>query len=56
MKILASDKHVRAVQGGLGEAKTAANYAASLSGQAEAEAQGYSSASRSSRLPATSRR
>ncbi len=41
VKILASDKHVRAVQGGLGEAKTAANYAASLSGQAEAEAAGY---------------
>jgi branched-chain amino acid aminotransferase len=41
VKILASDSHVRAVKGGLGEAKTAANYAASLSGQAEAERQGY---------------
>lgn len=41
VRILASDNHVRAVKGGLGEAKTAANYAASLSGQAEAEKQGY---------------
>jgi branched-chain amino acid aminotransferase len=41
VKILASDNHVRAVKGGLGEAKTAANYAASLSGQAEAERAGY---------------
>lgn len=41
VRILASDTHVRAVQGGLGEAKTAANYAASLSGQAEAERRGY---------------
>lgn len=41
VKILASDNHVRAVKGGLGEAKTAANYAASLSGQKEAEARGY---------------
>ncbi len=41
VRILATDKHVRAVQGGLGEAKTAANYAASLSGQAEAEREGY---------------
>ena len=41
VRILASDNHVRAVQGGLGEAKTAANYAASLSAQQEAEQQGY---------------
>ena len=41
VRILASDNHVRAVKGGLGEAKTAANYAASLSGQAEAEHAGY---------------
>ena len=41
VRILASDTHVRAVKGGLGEAKTAANYAASLSGQKEAEQAGY---------------
>ncbi|WP_424814061.1 branched-chain amino acid aminotransferase [Roseococcus sp. YIM B11640] len=41
VRILVSDNHVRAVQGGLGEAKTAANYAASLSAQQEAEAAGY---------------
>ena len=41
VKILASDDHVRAVKGGLGEAKTAANYAASLAGQVEAERAGY---------------
>lgn len=41
VKILASDTHVRAVKGGLGEAKTAANYAASLAGQRDAEAAGY---------------
>lgn len=41
VRILASDKYVRAVKGGLGEAKTAANYAASLSGQQEAEDKGY---------------
>jgi len=41
VRILASDTHVRAVKGGLGEAKTAANYAASLSGQKEAERAGY---------------
>ncbi len=41
VRILVSDNHVRAVKGGLGEAKTAANYAASLSAQAEAEAAGY---------------
>jgi branched-chain amino acid aminotransferase len=41
VRILATDTHVRAVQGGLGEAKTAANYAASLSAQQEAERLGY---------------
>ncbi|WP_421995333.1 branched-chain amino acid aminotransferase [Roseococcus sp.] len=41
VRILVSDNHVRAVQGGLGEAKTAANYAASLSAQMEAEEAGY---------------
>jgi len=41
VRILVSDNHVRAVQGGLGEAKTAANYAASLSAQMEAERAGY---------------
>ncbi|WPB85809.1 branched-chain amino acid aminotransferase [Sediminicoccus rosea] len=41
IRILASDNHVRAVQGGLGEAKTAANYAASLSAQKEAAEAGY---------------
>jgi len=41
VRILATDTHVRAVQGGLGEAKTAANYAASLPAQREAERAGY---------------
>lgn len=41
VRILVSDNHVRAVQGGLGEAKTAANYAASLSAQKEAQEAGY---------------
>lgn len=41
VKILASDKYVRAVQGGLGEAKTAANYAASLYGAEVAKKAGY---------------
>ncbi|MBI0434183.1 branched-chain amino acid aminotransferase [Roseomonas sp. KE0001] len=41
VRILATDTHVRAVQGGLGEAKTAANYAASLSAQQEAEKLGF---------------
>lgn len=41
VRILATDTHVRAVQGGLGEAKTAANYAASLSAQQEAERAGF---------------
>jgi len=41
VKILASDKYVRAVQGGLGAAKTAGNYAASLFGAEEAHKVGY---------------
>lgn len=41
VRILVSEDHVRAVPGGLGSAKTAANYAASLSAAREAEAQGY---------------
>jgi len=41
VRILASDRHVRAVKGGTGEAKTAANYAASLAGQRDAEKEGY---------------
>jgi len=41
VRILASDTHVRAVKGGTGEAKTAANYAQSLAGQRDAEAAGY---------------
>ena len=44
VRILATDTHVRAVQGGLGEAKTAATDAASLSAQQEAERQGYTQA------------
>lgn len=41
VKIMASDKYVRAVQGGLGAAKTAGNYAASLFGAEEAQKAGY---------------
>ncbi|WP_428485237.1 branched-chain amino acid aminotransferase [Rhodopila sp.] len=41
VRILASDTHVRAVQGGLGAAKTAANYAASLFGAEAAQKAGY---------------
>ena len=37
VRILASDTYVRAVQGGLGAAKTAGNYAASLFGAEEAQ-------------------
>ena len=42
IKISVSDRHVRAVRGGLGSAKTAANYAASLYGGMEAKKKGYS--------------
>ncbi len=41
VKILATDTHVRAVQGGLGAAKTAGNYAASLYGAEEAQKAGF---------------
>jgi branched-chain amino acid aminotransferase len=41
VKILATDKYVRAVQGGLGAAKTAGNYAASLYAAEDAKKQGY---------------
>ncbi len=41
VKILATDRHVRAVQGGLGAAKTAGNYAASLFAAEEAQREGF---------------
>jgi branched-chain amino acid aminotransferase len=41
VKILATDRYVRAVPGGLGAAKTAGNYAASLFAAEDAHAQGY---------------
>ncbi len=41
VKIRVTDKHVRAVRGGLGEAKTPANYAASLYGAEMAKKAGY---------------
>ncbi len=41
VSILASDQYVRAVKGGLGAAKTAGNYAASLFGAEDAGKQGY---------------
>ena len=41
VRILATDKYVRAVAGGLGAAKTAANYAASLHAAEEAQKDGY---------------
>ncbi len=42
IKIFVSDKYVRAVRGGVGDAKTAGNYAASLLAQMEAKDKGYS--------------
>ncbi|SMB95036.1 branched chain amino acid aminotransferase apoenzyme [Desulfonispora thiosulfatigenes DSM 11270] len=42
VKILVEDKFVRAVAGGLGEAKTMANYAASLLAAQEAKSKGFS--------------
>lgn len=42
VRIWVSDEDVRAVRGGLGEAKTAANYAHSLCAQQKAKAAGYS--------------
>jgi branched-chain amino acid aminotransferase len=41
VKILVSETHVRAVKGGLGDAKTAGNYAASLYAAEQAHQQGY---------------
>ncbi|MFV0626453.1 MAG: branched-chain amino acid aminotransferase [Alphaproteobacteria bacterium] len=41
VKIMVEDKYVRAIRGGLGEAKTAANYAASLHAGLEAHKKGY---------------
>ncbi len=41
VKILATDAYVRAVEGGLGAAKTAGNYAASLYAAEEAKKQGF---------------
>ncbi len=41
IKILVTDKYVRACRGGVGEAKTAANYAASLLAAEEAHAEGF---------------
>ncbi len=41
VRILATDKHVRAVPGGLGAAKTAGNYAASLYAAQDAAKRGY---------------
>lgn len=40
--ILCTDRYVRAVRKGIGEAKTAGNYAASLMAQAEAKKEGFS--------------
>ena len=41
VSIYVTDKYVRAVRGGIGEAKTSGNYAASLMGQVEAKSLGY---------------
>ncbi len=41
VKILVTDKYVRACRGGIGEAKTGANYAASLLAMQEAHAEGF---------------
>jgi len=42
VSIYATEKYVRAVRGGVGDAKTAGNYAASLAAQVEAKQAGYS--------------
>lgn len=42
VKLMTSDKYVRSVKGGLGEAKTPANYAASLLPMQEAKSKGFS--------------
>jgi branched-chain amino acid aminotransferase len=41
VKIFVSEEYVRAVRGGVGEAKTGGNYAASLLAMAQAQAQGF---------------
>lgn len=41
VSIKVEDKYVRAIKGGIGEAKTAGNYAASLKAQVEAKKEGY---------------
>jgi branched-chain amino acid aminotransferase len=41
VRILVEEKHVRAAQGGLGEAKTGANYAASLLAAKSAKEEGF---------------
>jgi branched-chain amino acid aminotransferase len=41
VKIMVADQHVRAVEGGMGDAKTGGNYAASLRAQVDAEKRGY---------------
>ncbi len=41
VKIFVTDKYVRAVRGGVGEAKTAGNYAASIMAAIEAQKQGF---------------
>ncbi len=41
VKIIVEDKYVRAVLGGVGEAKTAGNYAASIKAATEAEEKGF---------------
>jgi branched-chain amino acid aminotransferase len=41
VKIFVTDKYVRAVRGGVGEAKTAGNYAASIMAAIEAQQQGF---------------
>jgi branched-chain amino acid aminotransferase len=41
VSIYVSSEHVRAVKGGIGEAKTSGNYAASLYGQMEAKKKGF---------------
>ena len=41
VKIYVEDKYVRAVKGGMGSAKTAGNYAASIKAQIEAKEKGY---------------
>ncbi|MEN8140331.1 MAG: branched-chain amino acid aminotransferase [Thermodesulfobacteriota bacterium] len=41
VKIFVTEKYVRAVRGGVGEAKTAGNYAASIMAAVEAQSQGF---------------